>query len=167
MEPLHIRKLADTSSGTRVKRFNQDTGEPYLLNPETGQAEPWPLLGVEVVGDAPQVTRVPTSWVTRGVAEGWLELVNGRMEHRPGGPPEDPWKVTHSFQHADAIRFKTVDGEPEVVYNVTHQPDKYADDGDGLSDDVTPVTDQMYREGNTRVDWFYDLALDRPEEAAS
>lgn len=160
---LRVRKLADTSEGERVVRFDQRTGEKILVNPANvdpdGQIggehhEPWPLLGLAIEGDAPRVCRVPTSFVVRGQGEGWLELENARMEFRPGGPPEDPYRVTHAFTHADALVLKCVDGD--VRYSITHQPDKYADEGT----DKTPVTDLVYAAGDTRVDWFYDLKLE-------
>lgn len=155
IKPLQIRKLADKSDGERVRRFHPDTGEPHLVNPETGQPEPWPLLGVEPVGDLPKQTRVPTTWVTRGIAEGWIELENPQMVHRPGGPPEDPWRITHTFTNADAIILKTPKLESNIKFRVKHNPDKYAEDGD----DQTPVTPEVYSDGATRVDWFYDLEL--------
>src|SRR4051794_9879076 len=107
MKPLRIRKIADKTAGERVRRFNAETGEPFLINPATGDPEPWPLLGLEVVdsngakSDPPKNTRVPTKWVVRGSAEGWLTLVGERLVHRPGGPVEDPYRITHTFTHAD------------------------------------------------------------------
>ena len=171
---LQIRKLADTSEGTRVLGFDPFTGEKRLINPETGAPEPWPLLGVEIVGDAPERTHVPTGWVQKGAAEGWLVLENPQPVHRPGGPPEDLWRLTHTFVHADAIIIRTLDGD--VRYKVTKQPDKYADDStvedggrkleDGLKftpntlDPDTEVTGDLYAAGQTRIDWFYELELD-------
>ena len=55
--------------------------------------------------------------------------------------------MTHTFRHYEAM---TVCG---TRYKVTHQPDKYADPGD----DDTPVTDEVYGSGQTRVDHFYGL----------
>lgn len=161
MKPLRVRKVADKSQGDRIKRFNPDTGEPYLLNPATGQPEPWPCRGLEIVDEQgssaspPRTTRVPTKWVVRGVAEGWLELRGSNLVHRPGGPVEDPYRITHTFTHADQIVLITVPGEADIVYDVTHQPDKYADPGT----DKTPVSQDMYSGGATRVDHFYDLRL--------
>jgi hypothetical protein len=158
---LRVQKVADKSGGERIKRFDQDTGSPYLLNPATGQAEPWPLLGLEVVDETnarvepPKFTRVPSKWVVRGVAEGWLTLVGVRLEHRPGGPPEDPYRVTHTFTHADEVVLKTTPDQPDIRYQVTHQPDKYVEGGT----DKTPVTPEVYAAGDTRVDHWYGLRL--------
>lgn len=156
-DTLRVQKLADKSTGERVKRYDPITGEGYLLNPATNQAEPWPLAGVKVL-DAPSTTRVPTSWVDRGVAEGWLEGVNARPVVRPAGARQDVWNSSqtgrpHLFIHYDEIIIKGVDGN--VRYRVTHQPDKYVADGD----DDARVTPDIYTAGNTRVDWFYDLEL--------
>lgn len=107
--------------------------------------------GLTVVGEPPAAARVPTSWVQRGTAEGWLAYENPRPVHRYGGPPGQEWQVTHTFIHADAVVLKCADGD--LRYRVVHQPDKYADPGD----DDTPVTDEVYAAGATRVDWFYDL----------
>lgn len=169
IEQLRVRLEADKSEGQRIRRFDPDTGEPYLANPDTGEREPWPLLGVRVEGDPPKLTRVPTSWVTRGITEGWLETVNLRVEHRPGGPPHDPWRVTHTFTHTDEIILKAPEPKDDVRYQVVHQPDKYADDSvtdergrvteENNHDDDTPVSSEIYNAGETRVDWYYDLKL--------
>lgn len=157
LHPLSIRLLADKSGGDEA-RYADLPGAP----PGT-----WPRAGVTVVGDPPPATRVPTSWVQRGKREGWIEVENERPVHRPGGPVGDEWSITHTFLHADVIVLKTVDGD--LRYRVTHQPDKYADYGQATypdqvgafdGDDDTPVTDEVYAAGATRVDWFYDLALE-------
>lgn len=155
-EPLQLRKLADKSDGEeRVSRFDTNTGHKYLVDPVTGQPKPWPFAGLEFIGDPPELTKVTTKYVTRGQAEGWIEMINPRMVHRPGGPPEEPWRVTHTLMQADEIVFKTVKGD--VHYEVTRQPDKYADAE--KADDQTLVTDEVYAAGNTKVDWFFELRL--------
>jgi hypothetical protein len=154
---LAVRKLADRS-GVRVKRWDPVTGNAVLLTPETAAAydaqlpgfpagEPWPLAGVELTG-APEVCSTGVGWVTEGIREGWIVGENERVVHRPGGPADDPWRVTHTFRHFDALIIA------DVRYRVTHQPDKYADPGD----DITPVTSEVYADGATRVDHFYGLA---------
>lgn len=146
---LRVRKLADRATP------GQDGTSRYAL------------AGVAIEGDTPAETRVPTSWVLGAAREGWVELVNPRPVHRPGGPPGMEWAVTHTFVHADALVVKTVAGD--VRYRVTHQPDKYADHAAATypdrvapfdGDDETPVTDEVYAAGATRVDWFYDLELE-------
>lgn len=164
-EGLRVRKLADTSDGERVVRWHPVTGEKMLLRPatvaaddfdyETMRPEPWPLAGLVFDHDEPpKRTVVSTSFVNAGKQEGWLEVVNEQAVHRPGGPPENLWQKTHTFLHADAIVFKTVDGE--VRYRVTHQPDKYVEGGP----DSAKVTNEKYAAGETRVDHFYELALE-------
>lgn len=159
--PLTVRKLADRSSGTREVRFDPVTGAKKLVNPETPgeDHEPWPLLGVRVEGEAPEETQVPTSWVDKGIAEGWIVAVGGRPVVRPAGPTQDVWISSHTgtphvFMHYDALVIKTVDGD--VRYTVTRQPDKYVIDGD----EKASVTPDAYAAGETRVDWYYDLKLE-------
>jgi len=168
MAGLAIRKLADTSTGTRVKRYDPETGASFLLNPETGQPEPWPFAGVRL-DQAPEVATISTSKVAEGIAEGWLEGVNGRPVVRPAGPTQTDWNSSHTgqphvFLHYDALVFKTVDGD--ITYTVAHQPDKYADHGQAADpdqvdafdgDDDTPVTPEYYAAGATRVDHFYGI----------
>lgn len=153
--PLRIRKLADTSSGERVKRYHPETGEAYLADPSSWRADdpsthvasPWPFAGIRVEGDAPKASRIPTSFVDRGIAEGWLELEGSRVVHRPGGPPEQPWRVTHTFMHGDAIVLKTVDGD--VRYAIVENPDKW------------PATKNDADEGfGGEVRWVYDVKLE-------
>ena len=150
---LRIRKVADTSTGERVVRFDQLTGERLLVDPSDGAVRSWPLAGVRVEGEAPAETAVGTTYVAEAIREGWIVGEGERVVHRPGGPDGNRWKKTHTFVHYDALVLRTLDGD--VRYRVTHQPDKYADPGD----DDTPVTDEAYAAGATRVDHFYGLAL--------
>ncbi len=162
MGMLQVRLLADRTVGERVERFDPETGERKLINPATpgDDHEPWPLLGLEVVGEAPATCNPPTSWVERGVREGWLVLEGARPVVRPGGPPDDPMRrdperaIPHLFMHADVVVLKTVDGD--VRYRVVRQPDKYVDD----SPDDELMTDEHYAAGNSRIDWFYGLELE-------
>lgn len=153
--PLKIRKLADKSSGDRVRRFDPVTGNGYLTDPATWDLAdrstwlevPWPLAGITVEGDAPKVTRVPASFVTKGMREGWLELEGYRVVHRPGGPPDDPWRVTHTFVQGDTLVLHTVDGD--VRYRVVESPDKW------------PAEKNENDEGfGGEVRWFFDLKLE-------
>jgi len=131
MQGFRVRKLADKSSGERVKRFNPETGDSYLADPATWDkddpsthvATPWPSLGVVIEGELPEKTALNTGFVNKAVAEGWAELYNRRVVHRPGGPEDDPWKVTHTFVQADSITFHFADGD--VSYNIVKNPDKY------------------------------------------
>lgn len=140
---LTLRRLADTSEGSRVHRYHPLTGERLLVRPETLQdpsfsyesmeAEPWPLAGVDIEGEAPKFTSISTSLVSKGREEGWIIITNERIAHRSGGPDFDPWRKTHTFVHCDFITFKFTSGD--VAYKVIKQPDK-------VDDEVT---------------WFYQL----------
>jgi hypothetical protein len=170
---LRVTLVADKSDGTeRVKRYDPETGHAYLADPSTWrrddpttwQETPWPLLGVKI-DNKPTRTRVATSFVVKGIAGGWLTLDGIELAHRPGGPAEDPWRSTHTFTHAKTLTLHTLDGD--VVYNIVHQPDKYAcsekadllGDHDTEYDNNTPVTPEVYNAGHTRVDHFYELEL--------
>jgi hypothetical protein len=173
---LRIRMVADKSDGSeRVKRFDPVTGHAYLADPDTWdlddratwQEKPWPLLGV-LVENKPAACRVPITWVNKGIAGGFVSLNDTTLAHRPGGPPSNPWQLTHTFTHAKTLTIHTLEGD--VVYNVVHQPDKYVvvdrttlNDEKGLVEEhIDPdakVTDEIYAAGDTRVDHFYDLEL--------
>jgi hypothetical protein len=170
-QPLAVRKLADRSEGERLVRFlarnvqvDEDGNalidpsqvERILFNPATPELEhePWPLAGLEVDGEPPARTRVGTRWVDGLAAEGLVTFENERVVHKPGGPPSSPWRVTHTFRHADAIVFKTVNGE--LRYRVTRQPDKY----DGGPENGTGKPTEAAGDPETSVDWFYDLELE-------
>jgi hypothetical protein len=151
---LTVRKLADRSEGTRVTRFHPETGERMLVNPDTpgNEHEPWPLLGVSVEGEAPEYTRLPTKWVSRGVAEGWITLENPEPVFRPAGPTGNPWGVPpHVFTHVDSITIDTVDG-PLVYkpFGTRGQPDKY-DENDAPADPDAP------NDGSHEVEHFYTV----------
>jgi hypothetical protein len=163
---LIVRKVADSS--VPHVTTNDATGRVIHINPETGrQVDHLPLLGVRPEGDLPDETSVSARFVNSAVSEGWAELVNSRVVYRPSGPPEDPWGAAwppHLFIHADAITFHFLDGD--VTYEVTHQPDKYADYEQATypaqidsfeGDDSTPVTPEVYEAGATRVDNLYCL----------
>jgi len=152
MQGIKLHKVADKSGGERVVRYDPETGEQKLVNPDTeGDAhEPWPLAGIRLL-EAPDEVRISTTFVDQGVEEGWLTGENERFLRRPAGPADRPTSRWHHFMHYDSLTFHTLDGD--VKYKVVHQPDKYVADGND-SDEVTPDT---YREGNTRVDWFYGL----------
>lgn len=140
MRGLRLRKVADTSAGEEVVVLDPETGarRSMILKPEGREDEPWPLLGVQFEGEPPEAARVPTSTIDLGVAEGWVELEGEHVVHRPGGPPEAPYRVTHSFRQADVIIFRFLDGDHR--YRVVHQPDKYSDG---------------------RVDWYYDIEREK------
>lgn len=159
---LTIRKVADRGSEQRVVRYDAETGARLLVDPSTAdladpsswQHSPWPLAGIEFVDKPPRKCRVPSSFISRGLSEGWIETEGLEPAHRPGGPPEDPWRVTHTFTHYDTITFKCIDGD--VRYRVVRQPDKYA----AGKPDNAKVTDEIYASGDTELSWFFDLELE-------
>jgi hypothetical protein len=107
---LTFRKLADKRG-------------PEPPRDEAGKLlEPWPLLGVMTVDEPPAYAVIPTDVVNRSVAEGWARLEGEQIVVRAGGPPEDPFRVTHVFRQAAAIVFALVDGD--LRYLVEEQPDK-------------------------------------------
>lgn len=148
-QPLAIRKLADRTSAERAVRFDPETGEKFLYDPTTPgfDPEPWPLLGVRVEGGAPKHTVVSTTWVARARAEGWATLEGEEVVHRPGGPRENPWAVTHTFVHGKALVLHTVDGD--VRYRIVTNPDKWPADKDG----------DLGFGGEVR--WTYELKLEK------
>jgi hypothetical protein len=173
---LRITILADKSDGSdRVKRYDPETGHAYLADPETWrrddhttwQEKPWPFLGIKV-DNKPKNTRVGVSWVVKGISQGWLTLDGIQLVHRPGGPADNQWQSTHTFTHAKTLTLHAIDGD--IVYNIVHQPDKYAvvdrrtiNEAKGFFEEVIDperkVTPEIYAAGDTRVDHFYDLEL--------
>lgn len=145
---LRLRKHADRSEGR---------------NPDGS----WPLAGVSITLDKDGTAQMSTRLVMDGKAEGWITTTGDRSVSRHGGPvnnPADP-RALHNFVHFDTVTIHTID-EGDITFEVTHQPDKYADyeaatDPDAVepfeADDETPVTDEIYAAGATRVDYFYDL----------
>jgi hypothetical protein len=122
------------------------------------------LRGYHPSDPPPSEVRVSTKVVEGGISEGWLSAEGSRTVVRPGGPPEDKDRpdVSHIFRQADVLVFHTRAGD--IRYKVVHNPDKYADHDDRTfevkrfkADDDTPVTDEIYAAGATRVDHFYDL----------
>ena len=155
LQGFRVRKLADKSSGERVKRFDPVTGDSYLADPETWNFEdkstwipnPWPLVGVVIEGEAPKKTALNTGFVNKAVADGWAELENRKIVHRPGGPEDDPWRVTHTFVQADSILFHFYDGD--LKYNILSNPDKW------------PAQKNDFDEGfGGEVNWFYVVELE-------
>lgn len=148
---FRFRKVADYSDGSvRVPRFDPITGHRYLVNPETNEPQPWPLLGVAIEGEYPTLDCIGMHYVAKAVAEGWAEYVNPRVVHRPGGTPTNPWSTTHTFNQADSVIFhliEQVDGKwvkRNVLYKVVSQPDRHEDNNEP---------------SGWRVDWTFQLEL--------
>lgn len=118
-----------------------------------GGPGPHPLAGIRIVGDPPPAPAPSTKVVDAGVREGWITREGERPVVRPAGPAGQPFAASHTFIHADALVFHTLDGD--VRYRVVGQPDKYGPDGspvesyDGI-DDLTACT----------VAHFYQLELE-------
>lgn len=147
-EAPKIRVLAHDDGIARVKRFDPITGIPFLAHPVTGEPSDYPIAGVhwcDVEGnevEPPDHIMVNHGWPDR---HDWVELEGTSVVHRPGGPEQAPWSVTHTFIHAKSILFHFKDGD--VRYVVAHQPDKYTDEGIPQESIGGKATDH--------VDWFY------------
>lgn len=150
---FRFRKRADKSGGL---------ASLYADLPEAPVGT-WPSAGMEFVGEPPTVATIPVGVVAKGLNEGWIVGELEEVVHRPGGPPNNLWAVTHTFSHYNTL---TICG---VKYRVTHQPDKYADydaatHPDGVEPfvggDAVTVDSSIYDAGATRIDWFYDLELE-------
>lgn len=118
---LVVRKLAEKEGHTRL-RMNVG-GEDRLVNPETPgvEHESYPLRGYLLV-DAPENVSVGMDWLKKQVAEGWVSTDGEDMVFKPGGPPDNPWAVTHTFTQWDEVTFHCYDGD--VTYQVTRNADK-------------------------------------------
>ncbi len=143
--------------------------------PEPAPGQPWPMLGVEIVGGPPAKVNLPTSFLRRHRNASWLRVEGSKVVERPSRPdpgveggstvvtdehrlPADDLQPPHVFEHLDRIIFDTLDGE--VVYKVDRQPDKYATNAEGVvTNDNAKVTPELYAEGRTQVDHFYGLSL--------
>lgn len=132
---LVVRKLAVDDGLERVKRFDPLTGQPYWASPSTGEPLPKACAGVVPEGDLPAALRISQKICG---AEEWIELVNPRPVHKPAGPPQDPWRSTHTFVHCDELVLHLLDGD--VRYRVTRQPDKYDTETDLPSDNAGDPT---------------------------
>jgi hypothetical protein len=160
---LEVRKVPDKSQGQRIVRFHPETGERMLVNPDTPgeDHEPWPLLGVEI-NDAKRAM-LSQSYVATARQEGWMEATGEKIVHKPGGPPSNPWGVTHTFVHLDTITIKTMDGD--VKFKVTRNPDKYDVGPINLGAEAKKLTKTALSgkptdspaDPDTTVDWFYLL----------
>lgn len=109
---------------------------------ERTESGAWPLAGIRL-DDAPEVANYPTRNANQGVEEGWLTIEGAEPQHRAGGNSRNPWAVTHTFIHATALVFHTVDGD--VRYEVTSQPDKTGTGADAV------------------VAWYYGLRKEAAE----
>jgi len=145
---IKIRKVADYSDNSvRVPMYDPFTGQKFLADPSSGQARPWPLLGVMFVDEPPDETACSQSFVQNGVTEGWITWEDHKVAHRPGGPEGNEWAVTHTFHEASTLVFHVLvsDGgkeTKEVKYKVVRNPGKY-----------------LNADGTYNVDWTYKLEL--------
>lgn len=147
---LRIRKLADRSVAREV-RFDPETGERLLINPATGQEEPYPFVGVQIEGDPPETVLVSQGFVLGAREEGWVSIEGEETVMRTAGPPASPispQSPPHVFLHAEAIVFHTVDGD--VRYSVVRNPDKWPDEK--VEGDLEPGF-------GGEVLWTYELEL--------
>ena len=159
---LELRRLADKSEGRRVTKFDEETGERKLVNPDTlGQEhEPWPTLGITIINPdgPPRFTTLSTDYANVLVAAGLASRTGERVVNRPAGPHHAPWSVQpHTFIHCDNVVFHDHE-RGDVTYKVIRQPDKFVDEAlhvpvenyDALSPEELPLT---------VVEHFYNLEL--------
>lgn len=130
--------MTETPRGLTLRKLADKRGPEPARDSAGKLIEPWPLLGVIPVEDLPGYAVLPTDFVANAVAEGWARLEDEQVVARPGGPPEDPFRVVHTFRQASAIVFSFLDGV--VRYRVEQQPDKAA---------------------TGEVNWFYLARLER------
>lgn len=129
---LSVRKLADKSGA--VEQYDHSTRETRLVNPNGGA---WPLLGVAFIETPPKNARIPMSWVSRGIREGWIKTEGDRAVKALGAPPQG--KGQHVFFNTDYIIILDVEGPTR--YEVVQQPGKYDDAGGAV------------------CNWFFDARL--------
>lgn len=137
------------------------TGGEGSRDPNTGA---WPFAGLEHAdGEWPAHIRVPQKVILHYMANGWVTGEGHEVVTRPAGTAAAPWAPTptapgpHVFHHYQAFVFHTPDGTDDARYRVVHQPDKYV----ASKGPTAKVTDEVYASGDTRVDWFYEMELDR------
>lgn len=125
-------------SDFQLLHFRMEAGDPtdpaatWYVDHQTKAMSLKPLAGVVFLdGDgkatdvAPRSIELPT-----GVADryAWIEQVGRKSVARPGGPPEDEWRSTHTFPHASDLILHMRTGD--YHYEVVEQPDVYdGDDG--------------------------------------
>lgn len=148
---LSLRKMADRSDPTpRTTGYDPFTGQRQMVHAQTGAPMPWPLAGTrfEPDGVPPAHTRVAEQALLRWIAEGVIAVEGEDIAHAPGGPAEDPWRVTHTWRTFTFVTFianKDADGNlVPVRYAVVQNPGKYDDESEA---------------SGKRVDHFYDLDL--------
>lgn len=126
---LVIHKLAD--GGVEIGRFDMSSGQPRF------------------VADPPARAIIPTSTIEAAKREGWATTSGDNVKTAPGGPADDPWRVTHTFVQTARITFQTIHGP--LVYVVTRQPDKY---------DAAGKPTQQTGDPTTSVEWSYLTELE-------
>jgi hypothetical protein len=173
MPGLVFELHADYSGGPEELKADVP-GEPGVSRPAPPGT--WPLAGVTIANlELPQRTTLSTRRVVAGIREGWIVGEGERIVTRPSGPPGAKWfgqEPNHTFAHYDTLVFKTLN-HGDVRYKVVRQPDKYADYGAATfpdrvqefdADEETPVTDEIYNAGATRVHNDYRLELEEPSD---
>ena len=144
--------------------------------PMPAPGQPWPALGLEILGDPPKRVSLPVSFVRRNITAGWVRSEGSKVVERPSRPepgtkngstvvtdahrlPAQDMPNPHVFEHLDRIIIDTLN-HGEVVYAVERQPDKYATNTNGkVVDDNAKVTPELYAEGRTSVENFYICSL--------
>lgn len=159
---MELRRLADKSVGRRISKFDPDTGEQKLVNPDTPgeDHEPWPTLGITITNPdgPPRLTTISTDYANQLVAAGLIERKGEKAVTRPAGPYAAPWSVPpHVFIHCDFIVFNDFE-RGKVHYKVVRQPDKFVEEGLDIPvdsyDNLAPEDMRL-----TSVEHFYNLEL--------
>ncbi len=161
VKSFRVRHLADKSSGKRVKGFNPETGDKYLVNPNNdNKREGWPSKGYKFDSEVHKQAEIPTQTLERWERDGFVQLIGKQLVTFPGGPPDDPWRLTaadgrtlvHNVVQCNEVIFTCHDGT-SYRYHVAHNPGKYY-----VMDDL-PVIEDMDRYGDeeTYMDNFYHV----------
>jgi hypothetical protein len=148
---LRVRKLADRSV-ERLRRVDPESGDTYLINPDTGAREGYPLAGVRFEDGPPAKTSVSQNWLLSAEGEGWAELFAKQTVMRTQGPPDapvSPDNPPHVFVQASEVLFHTVDGD--FRYTVTRSPDKWPDEKDEEA--------ELEPGFGGEVSWIFELEL--------
>lgn len=130
---LQLRKLADRSGPEPARNKAtgvDDDGNPILENPRLAHGallEPWPLAGVELIGDPPTEHNFADTYVARALSDGYLTIENARPHASPVPPGVQPYDRDPVLT-GDEIVIKLVDGD--LRYRILECPGKYPDESE-------------------------------------
>jgi hypothetical protein len=87
----------------------------------------WPITHVELVGDAPKEHNFADKFVSKALADGYLEFTNPRARASAVDNGVDPYDRDPVIT-GDQIVLHLADGD--LVYDVLEAPGKYRDEGE-------------------------------------